>query len=40
MGNPKALVENPACAGQQLIPGPLCKYQEFTHGPSMDLGSV
>jgi len=24
MGNPKALVENPACAGQQLIPGPFC----------------
>ena len=23
-----------------LIPDPLCKYQEFTHGPSMDLGSV
>ena len=22
-----------------LSPDPLCKYQEFTHGPSMDLGS-
>jgi len=22
MGNPKGLVENPACAGQQLIPDP------------------
>ena len=25
--------------GTSLSPDPLCKYQEFTHGPSMDLGS-
>ncbi len=28
MGNPKGLVESPACTGQQLIPGPLNNVME------------